>query len=149
MELNTKVITSPIDFHALKRQLTAHEGLRLKPYRDPVGKLTIGVGRNLSDVGISPEEAALLLDHDIQTAIVGLSLRLPWFHALDPVRQMALVDLAFNLGVDGLLTFKRMLSAMQAQRWDEARAELLASKWASQVQAARVQTIARQILTGA
>ena len=55
-----------MDLDALKAQLTRHEGLRLKPYRDTLGHLTIGVGRNLSEVGISEAEAIALLDADIQ-----------------------------------------------------------------------------------
>lgn len=142
------MMSHPIDLDALKAQLTRHEGLRLKPYRDTLGHLTIGVGRNLSDVGISEDEAALLLRNDIGAAIAGLEARLPWVASLHPVRQRALVDLTFNVGLEGVLTFRRMLGALQAGRWDDARAELLASKWAAQVQPARVQTLARQILTG-
>lgn len=139
---------TPSDIDALSEQLRRHEGLRLKPYRDTTGHLTIGVGRNLSDVGISEAEAALLLRNDIGAAIAGLEARLPWVASLHPVRQRALVDLTFNVGLEGVLTFRRMLTALQAGRWDDARAELLASKWAAQVQPARVQTLARQILTG-
>jgi len=52
--------------------------LRLKPYRDSVGKLTIGVGRNLDDVGISAEEADVLLANDIAKAQAELKQALPW-----------------------------------------------------------------------
>lgn len=46
----------------LHDMLIRHEGLRLKPYHDTVRKLTIGIGRNLDDVGITHEEALILLE---------------------------------------------------------------------------------------
>ena len=142
------MMSHPIDLDALKAQLTRHEGLRLKPYRDTLGHLTIGVGRNLSEVGISEVEALALLDADIQTAIRGLDLRMPWWSTLDDVRRMALVDLAFNVGVEGVMSFRRMLIALRARQWDIAAAELCLSKWATQVQPSRRDTLAHMLRTG-
>lgn len=135
------------DFAALTSQLIAHEGMRLRPYTDTTGHLTIGVGRNLSDIGITRDEALDLLDHDIERAIAGLSLRWPWTQQLDPVRQRVLIDLAFNLGLYGLSRFTRMLAAVQAGDYDDAAAEMLASRWADQVKQ-RAQTLARMMRTG-
>src|SRR5580765_6037026 len=95
----------------LEDQLIRDEGLRLKPYTDTVGKTTIGVGRNLTDVGISKDEALLLLNNDLDAAIADLS-RFPWFVALDAVRQRAVVDLRFNLGMGGFLLFQRFIHDM-------------------------------------
>lgn len=121
------------DMDALKQQLVDHEGLRLKPYTDTTGHLTIGVGRNLSDVGITEDEAMQMLEHDIAVAIGFLSTRYPWFLALDTVRQRVLVDMAFNLGADGLAKFPRFLEAARTAQWDEAADEMMASLWAVQV----------------
>src|SRR5688572_26548191 len=89
-------------------QLLLHEGLRLKPYPDTKGKITIGVGRNLSDKGITHSEAMLLLDHDLDECITDLA-SFPWFAGLDPVRQRVLIDMRLNLGPTGFRSFKRTL----------------------------------------
>ena len=91
----------------LADQLIRHEGLMLKPYRDSLGILTIGVGRNLDDVGITREEALMMLDHDIDVARADLARVFPWTQDLDPVRRDALTNMAFNMGIDGLLAFCR------------------------------------------
>ncbi len=129
-------------------QLIMHEGEKLKPYRDTVGKLTIGVGRNLDDVGISASECRYLLANDVAKVCAQLSNRLPWWKTLSPVRQKVLIDMAFNMGVDGLLTFKNTLAAIEAGDFARASAGMLASKWAEQVKG-RAQRLARMMLTGA
>ena len=117
----------------LKIELTRDEGLRLKPYRDTVGKLTIGIGRNLDDVGISQDEAMHLLDNDIARTTAALDKAIPWWRSLNDVRQRVVVNMAFNLGVAGLLGFKNTLAAMKAGRYADAAGGMLASKWATQV----------------
>ena len=117
----------------LKLLLVKHEGLSLKPYRCPAGKLTIGVGRNLDDRGISEDEAAMLLDNDIRFVSKELSRVLPGFTSLDETRQNVLMDMCFNLGTAGLLKFKAMLAAVGARDFDRAAAEMLNSAWARQV----------------
>lgn len=131
----------------LEAMLLRHEGLRLKPYRDTVGKLTVGVGRNLDDVGISREEALLLLRTDIARVEAALDAHLPWRAALDPVRGRVLVDMAFNLGVPGLLTFGAVLAAVRAGAWAEAADAMLRSRWARQV-GRRAQELAVMMHTG-
>lgn len=131
----------------LKAQLIRHEGLRLMPYTDTVGKLTIGVGRNLTDNGISKEEALDLLDHDIAEHIETLRRNIPWIADLDPVRQDVLYNMAFNLGALGLLQFKRTLALVRAARYEEAASAMLQSKWATQVKGRAVE-LAAQMKTG-
>lgn len=116
----------------LRAQIIDHEGLRLKPYKDTVGKLTIGVGRNLTDVGISRNEAMALLDRDLARAIVDLDT-FPMFDHLSPIRQRVLIDMRFNLGPSRFRTFKRTLAAVAAGDYQAAAAGMLASKWARQV----------------
>jgi lysozyme len=117
----------------LKEQLIRHEDLRCKPYKDSVGKLTIGVGHNLDDKGISPRIAMLILDEDIQEATMLLEKNLPWTSSLDAARKNVLINMTFNMGIAGLLTFKNTLSLIQAKRYDEAAENMLKSKWATQV----------------
>jgi lysozyme len=116
----------------LVRQLIRDEGLRLKPYTDSVGKLTIGVGRNLTDVGISREEALSLLTADITSAEKLLDTELPWWRTLEAPRRRVLLNMAFNLGYR-LLTFKNTLRAAQEGRYEDAAEGMRASKWARQV----------------
>lgn len=117
----------------MKAELRADEGERLKPYKDTVGKLTIGVGRNLDDVGISEEESGYLLGNDIDRTMMALDNALPWWRQLDEVRQRVVVNMAFNMGVRGLLLFKQTLAAMQSGDYSHAADQMLNSTWATQV----------------
>lgn len=130
----------------LVEQLVAHEGLRLKPYVDTVGKITIGVGRNLTDNGISSDEAFSLLDHDINGVLADLGT-FGWFSALDPVRQRVLADMRFNLGPSRLRGFRDMLHAVAIGDYHQAASQMLASRWASQVKD-RATTLAAMMRTG-
>lgn len=117
----------------LRAQLVAHEGLRLHPYPDSVGKLTIGVGRNLSDDGISASEAMALLETDIDRTVTELQAHVPGFDTLADARQRALIDMAFNLGLPRFLGFHDMLRCLAADDFDGAAAAMLASHWAAEV----------------
>ena len=146
--------------HSLKDQLILHEGLKLKPYKCPANKWTIGVGRNLEDVGlskdeqlklfgtsglsrkevidrllargISEEEALFLLDNDIEKCTADVK-RFPWFESLNSVRQKVIIDMRLNLGLAGLKGFKRMISALEQGDYDKAAEEMKDSKWYYQV----------------
>lgn len=118
----------------IKEQLVRHEGLRLKPYRCTAGKLTIGIGRNLDDRGISQTEAYVLLDNDIQNCEKQLLDEIPEiYNTLDEVRKSVLLNMCFNLGIGGLLGFNNTLSFIVAGDWERAANGMLASKWAKQV----------------
>ncbi len=127
-------------------QLRRDEGVRLKPYTDTVGRLTVGVGRNLTDVGLSDDEVDYLLANDVKRAQDGLA-QFAWYAGLDPVRQGACVNLAFNLGIAGLLHFPHFIVAMSHGDWPEAVAQLHDSIWARQV-GDRAIRLEQQILSG-
>jgi lysozyme len=131
----------------LIEQLIRDEGVVLHPYTDSVGKLTIGIGRNLTDVGITQAEATYLLVNDIQNATDHLEKALPWTGGLDDVRHSALLNMTFNMGIGRLCGFTKFLVAMQAEDWKTARNEMLDSLWAKQV-GVRAQRLAIQIETG-
>lgn len=118
--------------HSIEDQLILHEGLRLKPYRCTAGKLTIGVGRNLEDKGISHHEAMMLLRNDIEE-ITGQLERHSWYVALGPVRRKVLIDMAFNLGLGGLMGFRRMIEALERANYEAAADEMVNSRWYRQV----------------
>lgn len=128
-------------------QLIRDEGLRLKPYRDTVGKLTIGVGRNLDDKGLSREEALYLLKNDVNEVREALVSQFPWMAGLDEARFEAFVNLAFNMGIGGLKTFVNTLQHARHGHWDKVAANLLKSKYATQV-GDRAKRIAKQLETG-
>jgi lysozyme len=128
-------------------QLARDEGCRLKPYKDTVGKLTIGIGRNLDDVGITIEEAHYLLSNDVTRADRDVSKNLPWSAGLDGVRQAVLINMCFNVGIGKLLTFKKMLAAMESGNWELAAGEILNSKYANDV-GDRAKRLALQLMTG-
>ena len=132
---------------SLKDQLVRDEELRLKPYTDSVGKLTIGVGRNLTDKGISFQEAQGLLANDIADATADLQAKLPWTATLDDVRKGALLNMTFNMGIGGLLEFHDFLARMQRGDFSGAAGAMLDSLWARQV-GARATRLSMQIQTG-
>lgn len=136
-----------IDRTKMADDLIRDEGLKLKPYKCTAGKTTIGVGRNLDDVGISEHEARYLLDLDISRVTHDLDRDCPWWVKLNEARARALVNMAFNLGIAGLLKFRNMLAALAEGRWDDAADAALDSLWARQV-GQRAQRIAQTFRTG-
>lgn len=117
----------------LIKQLKEHEGVRLMPYRCPAGKLTIGVGRNIEDRGITEEEVEILLNNDIDICIEELEKNLPWFYQLHETAQMVLIDMCFNMGMPRLLQFKKTLNYLADKDYKSASVEMLDSRWAKQV----------------
>lgn len=85
---------TPDDLDALRRDLIRDEGLRLKPYRCAAGKLTIGVGRNLDDKGITSDEAMALLDDDITECLTDLAT-FDWFGSLTPDQRRGILNMRF------------------------------------------------------
>lgn len=116
----------------VKELLTLHEGVRLRPYRDSVGKLTIGIGHNLDDLGISRSVASHLLDEDLAHAIKGARLY-SWFDELSDVRQAVIVDMIFNMGRGSFRGFKKFKRALSRRNYYEASLEMKNSKWFRQV----------------
>jgi len=127
----------------LRDDLIRDEGERLKPYIDTVGKVTIGVGRNLTDVGITPAESAAMLGGDIARVDVEAAARMPWLAGCPEPVQRGVKNMLFNMGWPRLSGFKNMLRALEEKRWDDAATEALNSTWATQV-GARAQRIAAQ-----
>lgn len=116
----------------LRELLIKHEGLRLKAYKCPAGKISVGVGRNLEDVGISEGEARLMLSNDIER-VKKEAAEFGWFKSLNMARQDVVLSMLFNIGLPRFKGFKKMIEALIAQNYEKASAEMLNSKWASQV----------------
>ena len=115
-------------------QLIEHEGMRLKPYKCPAGKTTIGIGRNIEDNGITEEEAIYLLKNDIAICVIDLQKIFDGrFWALPEIAQRVLVDMRFNLGGAGFRKFKKMIAAINANDFMTAALEMKNSRWSEQV----------------
>lgn len=132
----------------LIQMLEKHEGCELTAYRDTVGKLTIGIGRNLDDKGISRGEALMMLSNDIGEVEQALEKNIPWWARLNDTRQRVLADMAFNMGINGLLKFRKMMAALDREDYETAAAEMLGSVWAGQVKGRAVR-LANMMRTGA
>ena len=138
----------------LIEKLIQHVGLRLEVYEDSLGIATIGIGRNLEDRGITDEElewmdipnmdtiyeygiseadAMYLAQNDVQIVEEELLRSHPCVENLDAVRQLILVDMAFNMGVPRLSKFKKMWAAIHKEDFVTAAKEMLDSRWATQV----------------
>jgi lysozyme len=131
----------------LETELELDEGNKSKPYKCTAGKTTIGIGRNLDDVGLSPDEISYLFQNDIKRVIADLDKNLGWWRGLSDARKRVLANMAFNLGIAGLLGFRNTLKAVAEGRYSDAADGMLASKWATQV-GARAQRLAKMMREG-
>ena len=120
---------------ALITDLMADEGCRLEAYQDTLGNWTIGYGHTPANEGEvwTLIEAQGALASDVGRTLGQLDVEIPWWRTLNDARQDALANMAFNLGVGGLLEFRHMLASLQAGDWIHASAQMLLSKWASEV----------------
>jgi lysozyme len=134
--------------------LKRDEGLRSEAYPDPLSggdPWTIGYGHTGPEVhaGLiwNQDQCEDALAEDIVTHEEGLDTEIPWWRGLDDLRQDVLSNMAFNLGVGGLLNFQNMLAATQAGDYTTAAAEMLDSQWANQV-GQRAVRLSDQMATG-
>lgn len=132
------------------RSLRGEEGEVLSEYKDHLGYSTIGVGRLIDKRkggGITEEESAYLLGNDVDKVTTQLNKRLPWWTKLDEARQGVLVNMAFQMGIDGLLGFKNTLKMIESGQYEAAARGMLQSKWAQQTPS-RAKRMAEQMRTG-
>ena len=135
---------------SLNEQLRRDEGEILYAYADSLSFLTIGVGRLIDKRkggGITPEESAYLLNNDIQRKTREVFTMFPWVKDLDSVRLAVLINMAFQLGTDGLAGFKNTMALIQGGNYDKAAENMILSKWHSQTPA-RCERLAKQMRTG-
>jgi lysozyme len=135
----------------LARQLRGDEGVRSCVYLDSLGLSTIGVGRLVDSrkpgAGLRPDEITYLLNNDIDDRIEQLTRRLPWFQDLDDARRGVILNMSFQLGVDGLLGFKNTLALIKDRKYENAAHAMMQSKWATQTPE-RAARMADQMRTG-
>jgi lysozyme len=119
-------------FTKVRDQLVRDEGIRLKPYEDSVGLITIGVGRNIEQNGISYDEAMFMLQNDVARCMKEAA-SFKWYTELTEDRQVAIVNMIFNLGMPRFQKFKGFIAAMSEHDYDRAAFEMMDSRWAVQV----------------
>ena len=132
---------------SLRDDLIRHEALRLKPYEDSEGILTIGVGRNLEDVGLSETEVMFMLDNDIQ-AVLRECRQFSWFEGLSQERKDVVANMVFNLGLTRFKGFKKTIACIESGDFAAAAVEMLDSKWARQVKGRAVELSRRMATNG-
>jgi len=130
----------------LVKQLKKHEGIELKPYKCTSNKLTIGIGRNLEDVGISEHEAEFLLMNDLDTYMTAAK-SYNWYAGLNDARKAVIVNMLFNMGQTNFNKFLKMKQALDVGDHAEAGKQMLDSKWAKQVKG-RSAELSKQMETG-
>lgn len=121
------------DENTLTQELMRDEGVRLKPYRCTAGKLTIGVGRNIEDNGITNDEAAYLLKNDIKNCERDLDTLLPGWKNFSDARQRVLLNMTFNMGRARLAGFAKFLGCLKMSDFVGAADQMMDSAWAKQV----------------
>ena len=134
----------------IEDQLREDEGEILTAYKDHLGFLTIGIGR-LIDArkggGISKEESSFLFQNDLKRKRAEVRKALPWFDNLNEARQGVLLNMAFQMGTEGLLGFKTTLALIERGDYDAAARNMLNTLWARQTQN-RAKRLSAQMATG-
>ena len=131
----------------LYTRLIIDEGALLNLYVDSVGKHSIGIGRNLSDRGIRPDEMELMFRNDVKEAKSELLRNHPWVIGLDEPRREVLINMVFNMGITTFNKFVNTLANVKKGNYTKAAVEMLDSKWARQV-GPRATRLAKQMETG-
>lgn len=133
-----------MDIQEIKELLISHEEKRSKPYDDKTGKtlktgdiiqgkITIGVGRNIQDLGLSEDEIDYLLTNDINRVIKRLTKLFPQFDTFPKEVKLVLIDMMFNLGATRFRQFKNMIKAVKNKDWTKMRYEIENSRWCRQL----------------
>lgn len=137
-----------MDLRKMRAELERDERRMKKAYRCTAGKLTIGIGHNLDDKGLSDAAIDFIFEEDLRDAMRDLSVFIPWWSSvLNEVRQRVLVNMVFNMGISRVLMFKLALSHMRNGEWARAAAEMRNSDWFKQV-GARAERLATMMETG-
>ena len=153
-------VSSPLPLHGSSssqdlltkgiEQIKRHEGLVLHAYKDSLGYLTIGYGRLIDSAkhgGISDGEAEYLLQNDVSIVLSALHRNITFFNKLSTPRQAVLMNMSFQMGINGLLKFKKTLSLIEVGDYDAAADNMLKSLWAKQTPN-RAAEMAEQMRTG-
>lgn len=135
----------------LEEQLKRDEGYETSVYPDGLGYLTIGIGicvDKRKGCGLLPEEIDFIFQNRMKKDAAALSADFPWTDALDNARRGVLLNMTFEMGLDGLGEFHEFLSALQQKDYPTAATAMLDSLWAKKQSPDRAKRLSQQILTG-
>lgn len=136
------------EYNRLRGMIMMHEDVRERPYTCTSGKLTIGIGRNLTDNGISEDEIELMFSNDLFRVCDEIHRHCPWVFTQGNVPRMhAFIDMIFNLGMPRFLRFNNMIAAASEGDWEKAADEAHDSMWRVQTKG-RAKAIIEMIRTG-
>lgn len=134
----------------LEELLIREEGFVPHAYQDHLGYWTIGYGTLIDKRkggGITKEQGLALLRDELKRRRAQLVDAIPWLVTLDPVRQIVLEAMAYQLGIAGLLSFRKTLAAVKSRDYQLAAKGMRASKWAQQTPG-RAERMARAMESG-
>jgi lysozyme len=120
------------DYRLVWESIVAHEDFSPHPIPDSRGSISIGFGRSLTFTGITRDEAAVLLEHDLERIQAAIAKAWPTFLVCDGPRQRVVMEMAYQVGVEGLLQFRKMLHAIAVRDYQKAAREVIASTLAHQ-----------------
>ena len=121
-----------MNYTKLREVITDHEGLKFKPYKCTAGKLTIGIGHNLDDRGVSPAVVNLMYEEDVTEVVADLKIIFTDFDDLPDDIQIVLADMRFQLGANRFRKFKKMIAAVKQSNWPEMIIQMKDSDWYKQ-----------------
>ena len=131
-------------------KIVEHEGIKRFAYTDTLSYVSVGIGRCLDakkGKGLSVDECFYLLANDIKDLKSELS-KFDWYNKQNYVRQGALIEMAFNLGVNGLINFKKMIVCLDGGNFESAAKEMADSTWATQIGINRLKDLQSRIRLG-
>lgn len=129
----------------LEQMVASDEGYRQEIYRCSAGKLTIGYGTNLS-AGLPEDEALVLMRYHLSKLDAQMHRKWPWYSWLSDRRKTALLSMAYQMGLEGLVGFGKMIMAISKKDWPEAHRQALDSKWAKHDTPQRAARVAAMLL---
>ena len=131
LQLKTIFLTRTMQ-DKIVEMLKRHEGLKTYAYRCSQDKLTIGIGRNIQDRGISEKEAYYLLNNDIEKVQEELTKNWGVWRTFPEKARLVCIDMAFQMGIAGFMSFRETRKLMELGKWLEASEEVLRSRYAVQ-----------------
>lgn len=146
-EAIARLITIRLQFEEGFRQF-AYDDATGEVVKAPKGKLTIAMGWNIQDNGCPLEIAQFVASYFIKKADVELSKDLDFYEKLDEVRKCVLIDMAYNMGVHGLETFKNTLNLVSNGFYKNSAEQMRKSEWYFKVNRKRSEGLCKMMETG-
>ncbi len=116
----------------LLKKIKEHEGFKSRVYKCTEGYDTIGYGFAVKDLELDEDIAEEILLRKLEKLIQRVRAKFKWLDTVPHEVQGVLVNMSYQMGVNGVSKFKKALHAMQMFQWKIAADELMDSRWARQ-----------------